>query len=130
MNDKVLRRIMLVEDDLDIATVAQMALEEIGGFEVVHRASGAAALACVENIQPDLIILDFSMPDLNGGEVLQMLRANPKTARIPAIFMTASAMPAHVAKLKALGALNIFRKPFDPLTLSDEVLKTWAQARR
>jgi len=123
-----LKRIMLVEDDADVAAVATMALQDIGGFDVVHCASGMAALEQVGHIQPDLIILDFSMPELDGGEVLRRLRADPSTAHFPAIYMTASVMPSHVAMLKELGALDVFKKPFDPMTLSDEVRKAWAKA--
>jgi CheY-like chemotaxis protein len=121
-----LRRIMLVEDDPDIAVLATMSFREFGGFELVHCASGAEALARVDEIAPDLAVLDFSMPGMNGDELLIALRARPETAHLPVIFMTASVMPAHVARLKSMGALAVIAKPFDPLTLSANVLAVWA----
>lgn len=121
-----LTRIMLVEDDPDIAVLTTMALQDLGGFELVHCASGAEALERVDEIAPDLAVLDFSMPGMNGDELLSALQARPQTARLPVIFMTASVMPAHVAKLRAMGALDVFAKPFDPLTLSDRVKAVWA----
>ncbi len=115
------QRIMLVEDDDDIATIATMAFRDLGGFDVVHFSSGAEALKAVAVIRPDIIVLDFSMPGMNGDEVLQELKSLPETSGIPVIFMTASVMPSHVAKLKELGAIDVFKKPFDPMKLSDQV---------
>ena len=123
---KELRRIMLVEDDPDIAVLTEMALRDLGGFDLVHCPSGADALARVDEIQPDLAILDFSMPGMNGDELFSALRARKTTANLPVIFMTASVMPAHVAKLKAMGALEVFAKPFDPIELSDRVQAVWS----
>ena len=120
-----LRRIMLVEDDPDIAILATMALEDLGGFELVHCASGPEALDRVDDIAPDLAILDFSLPGMNGDVLFAELQARPATAQLPVIFMTASVMPAHVAKLKAMGALQVFAKPFDPVTLSERVRAVW-----
>lgn len=118
---KELQRIMLVEDDSDIATLATMALQDIGGFSVTHFFTGMDALAGVDAVKPDLAILDFSMPGMNGDELIQALHARPSTAQLPVIFMTASVMPSHVVKLRELGALEVLKKPFDPMTLSDQV---------
>lgn len=120
-----LRRIMLVEDDDDIATLATMALADIGGFDVVHVRSGAEALQRVSEFRPDMLILDYSMPGMNGGETLTALRGRADTRDIPAVFMTASVMPAHVDKLKALGAIDVFAKPFDPLALPTMIKEAW-----
>ena len=124
-----LQRILLVEDDPDIAILTQMALGELGGFDVVHCDTGGAALTRVPLEQPDLLILDFTLPDMTGAEVLTELRSRQATAAIPAIFMTASVMPEHVERLKQLGALDVFAKPFDPLTLPDRVRSVWTAAR-
>lgn len=122
-----LRRVMFVEDDPDIATVARIALEDFAGLEFVHFPDGDAALAAVGNVKPDLIILDYRMPGMNGGEVLQALRARDDTRGIPVIFMTASLMPQHIHRLMALGALAVLPKPFDPLTLGEQVQSIWDQ---
>ncbi len=120
-----LRRIMLVEDDPDIAVLAEIALKDVGGYEFRHFASGPEALEGVAEFKPDLVILDYSMPEMNGGEVLMALRERPDTAHIPVVFITASVMPAHVAKLKAMGAIDVFAKPFDPLQLPERVEGAW-----
>jgi CheY-like chemotaxis protein len=122
------RRIVLVEDDDDIATLATMALQDIGGFEVTRFSSGEEALAGVDKAKPDVFILDFSMPGMTGGDLLKELKARPQTANVPAIFMTASVMPSHVAELRKLGAIDVFKKPFDPMTLSDQLRATLAKA--
>lgn len=125
-----LRRIVLVEDDPDIATLAEIALRDIGGYEFHHFASGAEALESIADFAPDLAILDYSMPGMNGAELLQALRARPDTAHLPVIFMTASVMPAHVAKLKAMGAVDVFAKPFDPLELPDRLRAAWTEREK
>lgn len=123
-----LKRIALVEDDQDIATLVVMALGQFGGYEVVHYPSGAMALEGIKGSPPDLVMLDFSMPHMNGDEVLIALRADPATAGIPAIFMTASVMPGHVKRLRDIGALDVFAKPFDPIGLADRIRAVWEMA--
>ena len=120
-----LKRIVLVEDDEDIATLATMALQDLGGFDVVHFPSGEAAIEGLAEANPDLVILDYSMPGINGDQVLKRMRATPELACIPVVFLTASVMPSHVAKLKDLGAIDVFKKPFDPLVLSDRIRSVW-----
>lgn len=123
-----LRRILLVEDDPDIAILATMALQDLAGFEVVHAASGPRGLELARTLHPDMLILDFSMPGMDGDEVLTTLRSDPETKDIPAVFMTASVMPAHVNRLKELGAIDVFAKPFDPITLGERVREAWLKA--
>lgn len=125
---KELRRIALIEDDDDIAVLTAMALTQIGGYEVIHYPSGPEALEKIPRALPDLIILDYSMPHMNGDEVLVALRGEPATAAIPAIFMTASVMPDHVKRLRAIGAIEVFAKPFDPIALPERVRSAWAKA--
>ena len=120
-----LKRIMLVEDDADIAVLSMMSLQDLSGFEVVHCSSGPEALERISEVAPDLLLLDYSMPGMNGGELLTALRSRPDTARTPAIFMTASVMPAHVQRLKELGALDVLAKPFNPVTLGDQLKALW-----
>lgn len=123
-----IKRIMLVEDDLDIAVLAGIALRDFGGFEFKHFADGREALADVANFAPDLMILDYRMPAMNGGEVLRALRESETSKHIPVMFMTASLMPQHVETLLEAGAIAVLPKPFDPITLADEVRAAWEKA--
>ena len=125
-----LKRMMLVEDDADIRTVAVMALEMVGGLEVRAASSGAEALEIVGDYAPQLIVLDVMMPGMNGPEVLEKLRANPATAAIPVIFLTAKAQEDEVARLRALGVIDVVAKPFDPMTLADTLKSLWAHRPR
>src|SRR3954447_8846797 len=76
-DDTSLRRILFVEDDPDIQTVAKMALEALGGFTVLACSSGAEALAAVDGFVPDLVLLDVMMPGMDGPATLAALRERP-----------------------------------------------------
>ncbi|MEI4469962.1 response regulator [Frigidibacter sp. MR17.24] len=121
-----LRKIMHVEDDPDIQEIAAIALEMIGGLEIVQFSSGAVAIERAAAEAPDLLLLDVMMPGLSGEQTLLGLRALPGFATVPAIFMTAKAQETDVESLIALGALGVITKPFDPMTLADEVRALWA----
>lgn len=123
-----LRSVVLVEDDPDIAVLAELALSEIGDLEVRHFASGPELLAAMAGPLPDLYLLDYRLPDMTGEELLAALRRDPRTAAIPAIFMTASVMPERIVALKRAGALDVIAKPFDPMTLADELRRRFLAA--
>ncbi len=116
---------MMVEDDIDIQVVASLALEAVGGFEVVVCSGGLEALERIEPFAPDLVVLDVMMPGMDGPTVLQHLRERPATAHLPVVFMTAKAQSHEIAGYKALGALDVVTKPFDPMMLSQTLLDIW-----
>lgn len=120
-----LPKILHVEDDPDIREIALMALEVVGGLDVEQCASGADALERAPGIAPGLLLLDVMMPGMSGDETLTALRKMPQFADTPAIFMTAKAQLSEVDRLKQLGALDVITKPFDPMTLADQILKIW-----
>ncbi|MCU0840935.1 MAG: response regulator [Thiobacillaceae bacterium] len=122
-----LTRILHVEDEPDIQAVARLALEMVGGFTVRQCGSGREALEAVGEFRPQLILLDVMMPGMDGPSTLQALRRMPEAAGIPVVFMTAKVQPQEVAEFKALGALDVIAKPFDPMTLSDQVRQVWAR---
>ncbi len=113
-------RILYVDDDDDIREVAMIALELDGGLEVRGCASGAEALVVAPAFQPDLILLDVMMPQIDGPATLAGLRADPRTAEIAVVFITARTRSAEVEHLKQLGALGVIAKPFDPMTLAEQ----------
>lgn len=126
MTDK-LTRILYVEDEPDIQTVARLALETLGGFTVAICGSGQEALDRAPEFQPQLILLDVMMPAMDGPTTLTMLRALPQFAATPAIFMTAKVQPGEIAHYLALGAVDVIPKPFDPMTLSSQVEAIWSR---
>lgn len=127
MSQPPLKKILLVEDDPDIRTVAQLSLEALGGFELRIAASGQEALEVAPGFAPDLFILDVMMPGLDGPGTLAGFRKMPALSATPVIFMTAKVQPQEVAHLKSLGALEIISKPFDPMTLPDQVRALWSR---
>ncbi|EGV30789.1 response regulator receiver protein [Thiorhodococcus drewsii AZ1] len=112
--------ILHIEDEPDIREVVDFALEE-GGFRLTQCASGEEALTCAPELSPDLILLDVMMPGMDGPTTLQKLRALQNLARTPVIFMTAKVQPKECEYLKALGALGVISKPFDPMRLGEEI---------
>ena len=114
-------KIMIVDDDEDICTVAALSARRVGGWDVVVAASGQEALAKARSERPDVILLDAMMPVLDGPATLVKLREEPSTATIPVIFLTAKVQRREVERYMALGAIGVIRKPFDAMTLPDEV---------
>jgi CheY-like chemotaxis protein len=122
---KQLKRILFAEDEDEIRTVAKIALEAVGGFELVACASGAEAIAAAPDARADLLLLDVMMPGMDGPATLAALRGMPATAHTPVIFMTAKVQPAEVARYIALGALGVIPKPFSPMQVSDAIRRLW-----
>jgi CheY-like chemotaxis protein len=114
-------KVLVVDDEADIRRIAQLALTRIGGLEVVEARSGAEALAAARTAAPDVVLLDVMMPGMDGPETLQALRADPATASIPIVFLTAKALETEQRRLLALGAAGVLVKPFDPLKLAAEL---------
>lgn len=126
MADQALQRILYVEDEPDIQMVARIALEAVGGFQLLVCSSGQEALAAAPAFAPDLILLDVMMPGLDGPATLAALRTLPGFEATPVVFMTAKVQASEVARYRQLGALNVIPKPFDPMTLAATVRGIWA----
>ncbi len=120
-----LQRILYVEDEPDIQAIATMALEMVGGFTVKVCSSGEEALAEAEAFAPDMILLDVMMPGMDGPTTLQALREKSALSQLPVAFMTAKVQPQEVEHYKSLGALDAIAKPFDPMTLAEQVRAIW-----
>ena len=116
-----MRRILIVDDEADIREVAQVSLELMGPYEVITASSGRDGVHSARTRQPDAILLDVMMPDLDGPAVLAELRADPATRDIPVLFLTARTQTVERAQLVRLGAAGILTKPFDPLKLATDV---------
>lgn len=121
-----LSRVLYVEDEPDIQAVARIALQTVGGFTVQICSSGEEALREVKAFGPDLILLDVMMPGMDGPGTLLALRATPGLEQVPVVFMTAKVQPSEVAQYKSLGALDVIPKPFDPMTLAEQVRRIWS----
>jgi CheY-like chemotaxis protein len=122
-----LRRILLVEDDKDIAGLVAMVLGEQEGYTVRACLSARHALEAVSDFRPDLILLDVMMPEADGLSALKGLRARDVTRDTPVVFLTAMAGPADVACYESVGALGVITKPFDPLALAPTLERLWGR---
>lgn len=120
-----LRRILYVEDDPDIQSIAEMALVEVGGFEVCLAGSGTQALRLAEADHPDLIVLDVMLPDMDGPATLLGIRAIESLIDIPVVFVTAKVLASEVASYMELGAIGVIAKPFDAMKLPSQLLELW-----
>lgn len=118
-----IRNVLLIDDDLNIRTVAQIALEDVAGWNVIAVDSGAEALRTLTEVQPDLILLDMMMPGMDGKTTLAQIQSEGYT-NIPVIFMTAKVQHDELEQYKALGAKGVITKPFDPMKLADEIERT------
>lgn len=120
-----LKRILYVEDEPDIQTVARLALEVVGDFTLEVCGTGSEALERIAAFNPQLILLDVMMPGMDGPTTLGKLRELPQFVATPVIFMTAKVQPSEVAGYKQIGAVDVIPKPFDPMTLASQVQEIW-----
>lgn len=115
-----LLKVLYAEDEPDIREVVRFALED-EGFELVPCSSGRELLRQAPALNPDLILLDVMMPDLDGTATLRLLREMPHLANTPVIFMTAKVQPGEIERYTALGARGVIIKPFNAMTLPDQI---------
>jgi CheY-like chemotaxis protein len=112
--------VLIADDDADILSLVRAVLER-SGHEVVAASDGAEALASVRAREPDLVVLDIAMPEVDGLEVLRRLRADPTTSELPVVLLSARAQEADVERGFAIGASAYLKKPFSPRELSEHV---------
>ena len=114
------RRVLVADDEPAMRLLLRVNLPS-AGYEVVEAADGEAALARVREQPFDLLVLDVMMPGMSGFELAERLRADPATAYLPVVFMSARADEEDVRRGLALGAFDYVTKPFDPLRLGEHL---------
>lgn len=122
-----LKKILYVEDEPDIQMIARVALENVGGFELLVCSSGTEAIEKAAAFAPDLLLLDVMMPGMDGPTTLAELRKMPQLANTPVMFMTAKVQPQEVEFLKSLNVADVIAKPFDPMGLANNIRDSWAK---
>jgi CheY-like chemotaxis protein len=120
-----LKRVLYVDDDADIREIVQMSLSLDGELSVNLSDGGERALVKMRAEQPDLVMLDVMMPGMDGPSILARMRADETLKHIPVIFMTAKANNSEVARFRALSAIGVIAKPFDPMALGGQVRALW-----
>lgn len=116
-------KLLYVDDDTDIRTIVEMALALDPAIEARTAKSGPEAIALISAVdwRPDVFVLDVMMPEMDGITTLHALRALPGMDDTPALFMTAKARDADIARYREEGAVGVILKPFDPLQLATEI---------
>jgi two-component system OmpR family response regulator len=122
-----LQRIVHVEDDESIRAIAKIALERIGSFTLLSCASGSEALEKTKQFAPDMILLDVMMPGLDGPTTLKKLRELMDLTEVAIVFMTAKVQSTEIEYYKSIGACNVVLKPFDVMTLSEQLGQYWTE---
>jgi len=115
------RTVLLIDDEPDIRAVVEFSLGSVAGWDVLTAGSGADGVEVAAERQPDVILLDVMMPELDGPAKLDALRGRDETRAIPVLFMTAKAQAGELSRYASLGVAGVIPKPFDPMTLHDRV---------
>jgi CheY-like chemotaxis protein len=113
------KQILVIDDENDIREVVRLSLELIESWTVFTANGGAAGTAFALSAEPDAILLDVMMPDMDGPSTLRVLQQQGTT--IPVIFLTAKVQAADRQRFMQLGVRGIISKPFDPLTLGQQI---------
>lgn len=115
------KRILIVDDEERIREVVRACLEDLGGWETIVAESGEEGLLKAESERLDAILLDVSMPDLDGFTFFQRLQDNIKTRSLPVILLTAKVLNSDRERFSGMGVAGVISKPFNPVTLSEEI---------
>jgi CheY-like chemotaxis protein len=115
------KQILFIDDDLHVRQVVKACLEALGGWDVLLAASAEEGLVKAISCQPDAILLDVMMPEMDGLTLLQQLKANPLTQSIPIVFLTARRSLTEPQRFQKLGVKGAIAKPFNSLTLVPQI---------
>ena len=119
----VTKRILFIDDELNVRQVVKACLETLGGWNVLLAASGQEGLLMAMSEQPDAILLDVMMPDMDGLACLRQLQSEPVTGSIPVVFLTARLSLTEPRRFQELGVKGAIAKPFNSLTLVPQIAK-------
>ncbi len=115
------KRVLVIDDEADIRAVIQGCLEDIAEWEVFPAASGEEGIQLAVTEQPDAILMDVSMPGMDGLETLRRLQEDGTTCGIPVVLLTAKALTKDQEIFATLAIMGVIVKPFDPMALVEQV---------
>lgn len=119
--DTTVRRILIIDDEDDIREVAALSLETVAGWSVTTATSGPEGIRTALKEQPDAILMDVMMPSMDGPTTFRQMQLTPGVSHIPVLLLTAKVQGADQRRFAGLGVSGILFKPFDPLTLADQM---------
>jgi CheY-like chemotaxis protein len=114
-------RVLVIDDAPEIRRIAAFSLTRFGRMQVLEAGTGQEGLATARAEQPDAILLDLVLPDIDGASVLSALKADPATAAIPVVLLSATTLPPE--RVQSMGAHAALAKPFDPMGLPEALRK-------
>lgn len=123
----VLERVLHVEDDPSIRMVASLALEKVGKLKVLSCEGGVQALAQARSFDPQVILLDVMMPEMDGPATLALMKEKFDLSGRLVLFMTAKVQQQEQDYYQSIGAFGVIIKPFDPMTLAAQLQEHWAR---
>jgi CheY-like chemotaxis protein len=126
MPDRPLNRICYVEDDEDVQRIVRLSLERVGKMTVAVVSDPTQAIATIAEFRPDLVMLDWMMPVMDGPTLFRQMKLRPDTSALPVVFITARASQRDLEELKSLGAAGTISKPFSPKDLPEQLRAIWA----
>ncbi|PSB20426.1 response regulator [Phormidesmis priestleyi ULC007] len=115
------KRILIIDDEPDIREATQLCLEIVKGWDILTAGSSKEGIEKAILEQPDAVLLDVMMPEVDGLATFDQLQANPSTRHIPVILLTAKAQAADQRQFTQLAIAAVITKPYDPLTLADQI---------
>ena len=116
-----MHRILLIDDEDDIREVASLTLEATAGWEVITANSGSSGIRAALAEQPEAILMDVMMPEMDGPTTFREMQKNPLIAGIPVILLTAKVQGVDQRRFADLGVAAVLFKPFDPMTLAQQI---------
>jgi CheY-like chemotaxis protein len=116
-----MRRVLIIDDEDDIREVAALSLEAIAGWTILTASSGAEGMAIATAEQPDAILMDVMMPEVDGPTTFGLMQQNPAISNIPVLLLTAKVQGVDQRRFANLGVAAVLFKPFDPLTLAQQI---------
>jgi two-component system, OmpR family, alkaline phosphatase synthesis response regulator PhoP len=117
------KRVLIIDDEETIQTVVQFGIRMAAGWEVLTASSGPQGIYTAQTEQPDVILLDAMMPEIDGIATFKALQSDPETEQIPIIFLTAKAQTIEKRQFNDLGASGVITKPFNALDLPKQIAK-------
>lgn len=123
------QRILVIDDEDSLRELAMTCLTDLGGWDVFTAESGATGLRHAEANPIDAILLDVSMPDMDGFQFYEKLKANPAIQAIPIILLTAKVLPSDRARFAQMEVAGIITKPFNPMLICEQIaeLLGWSE---
>lgn len=125
MPTRPLQKVLYVEDDEDIQRIVRMSLERVGKMSVEIVSDSLQAIERMKSFKPDLVMLDWMMPEMDGPTLFRKMQEDPEVAPLPVIFITAKASSRELEELVRLGAKGTISKPFSPKDLPDQLRGLW-----